>query len=87
MLFQKKEENHTQSKINCKNASDKTANIVTNARTLRIMLHNGEKEIYTDENGVATAVALRQTAAYYGTGRFIIAVSWYSPMKCNLSTW
>ena len=39
---------------------------------------NGKKEIYTDKNGAATAVAFRQTAAYHGTGRVTVADSWFS---------
>ena len=39
---------------------------------------NGKKEIYTDKNGAATAVAFRQTAAYHGTGRVAVADSWFS---------
>ena len=36
------------------------------------------KQIYTDKNGAATAVALRQTTAYRGTGGVTIANSWFS---------
>ena len=37
-----------------------------------------KKEIYTYKNGAATAVALRQTAAYCGTERDAVADSWFS---------
>ena len=42
------------------------------------------KQIYTDKNCAATAVALRQTTAYHGTGGLPLLIHGLALMKCGL---
>ena len=54
------------------NASDARANIVENARTLKVVGLNTWKEVYTDKNGAGTAIA------YHNTGRVTVTDSQFS---------
>ena len=67
-----------------KNASDARTNIVTTLELYEGQELMAEKE-FVDEYGATTATTLRLTAAYHGTGRIIVADSWFGSLKTAIA--
>ena len=59
---------------------DARANIVTTLELYEGRELMSEKE-FLDEYGATTTTTLRLTAAYHGTGRIIVADSWFGSLK------